>query len=261
MSRRRDRHRSATFGATTPFAVECPGCHAHVAVPRSLVGRAAGCPACRSAFLVPPAEREEPPLPESFERPKRKRRTIVLPDPAPERSAPEPSATEASGFPDPAVTERAQVAPAPVRTSRPAASPPRQDFSRDEPPRHDEPLVFAEPPPPSTRGRDRSSVDPNSAAGSAAAVVGATVPTAATVTPRAPGAGPEDQRLEAASDSGGLAFRDPVKTVRSGGAEIELRRLTPEERRVRRARRNLLFLVVGAALLVALVMLLGQRGR
>lgn len=84
---------------------------------------------------------------------------------------------------------------------------------------------------------------------------------AATSAQAFPDAGPDDQRPDAAFSSAELAFREPVKTIRSGGAEIELRRLTPEERRLRRARRNLLFLVVGAALLVALVTLLGQGRR
>jgi hypothetical protein len=57
----------------------------------------------------------------------------------------------------------------------------------------------------------------------------------------------------------GMVFREPVKTIRSGGTVIELRRLSPEEIRTRRARRNLIILVAGAAILVALVMLLATR--
>lgn len=59
-----------------------------------------------------------------------------------------------------------------------------------------------------------------------------------------------------------LVFREPVKTVTVGGSEIELRRQSPQERRTRRTVNTLLFLVVGAAVLVALVVVLaGPRSR
>jgi hypothetical protein len=42
-----------------------------------------------------------------------------------------------------------------------------------------------------------------------------------------------------------------------GADAIELKRLSDEERRIRRGRRTIILLVVGVALLAALVMLLG----
>ena len=57
-----------------------------------------------------------------------------------------------------------------------------------------------------------------------------------------------------------LAFREPVRTVRVGGEVVELRRLSPEERRARRIRRNLLLIVVGVSIMLAIVVLAGFRG-
>lgn len=210
MSERHDR--------TTPdvFAVECPGCRAHLAVPRDLVGRAAGCPACHGAFLVPAARLDATPERPSVPEPRRSKAVAAQPErgPAPEF--------------------RAAAAPAP----------------------RDEPVVFAEPPLPSTRQRLAA---PDAAPTAVPGPSAAAAPTAALghdTGPLPPAA--DAAAVTAATD---LAFREPTRTIRSGGAEIELRRLTPEEQRARRARRNLLIMVVGAALLVALVVMLGKGGR
>jgi hypothetical protein len=54
-----------------------------------------------------------------------------------------------------------------------------------------------------------------------------------------------------------LAFREPVRTVRHGDTVIEIRRLTPEERRARRFRRNLMMVVIGVSILLAIVVVFG----
>jgi hypothetical protein len=56
-----------------------------------------------------------------------------------------------------------------------------------------------------------------------------------------------------------LAFSEPVLTIRQGNEVIEIRRLTPEERRARRSRRNLLMIVVGVSILLATYVLLSGR--
>ena len=56
-----------------------------------------------------------------------------------------------------------------------------------------------------------------------------------------------------------LAFQEPVKTVAGGDRPVPLRRLTNEERRLRRARRNLVLLLVGGSLLIALAVTFGYR--
>jgi hypothetical protein len=62
-------------------------------------------------------------------------------------------------------------------------------------------------------------------------------------------------------DASGFQFREPVKVVGRGPTAIQLRRLTDEERRVRRGRRNIIFLLVGAALLIVLTLVLGTPRR
>lgn len=56
---------------------------------------------------------------------------------------------------------------------------------------------------------------------------------------------------------GELRFQEPIRTVRVGGEVIEIRRLSPEERRARRLRRTLLMIVVGISILLAIVVLAG----
>jgi hypothetical protein len=54
-----------------------------------------------------------------------------------------------------------------------------------------------------------------------------------------------------------LVFVEPVRTVRYGDTEIEIRRLTPTERRARRFRRNVVMVVVGVSILLAIVLVFG----
>jgi hypothetical protein len=56
-----------------------------------------------------------------------------------------------------------------------------------------------------------------------------------------------------------LQFQDPVRTVGSGDQVIALRRLTPEEKAVRRARRNLIMMLTGVSILMAIVFSLGTK--
>lgn len=56
-----------------------------------------------------------------------------------------------------------------------------------------------------------------------------------------------------------LAFQEPVRTITSGGQVVTLRRLTPEEKAVRRGRRNLIMMLTGVSILMAIVLLLGTK--
>lgn len=59
---------------------------------------------------------------------------------------------------------------------------------------------------------------------------------------------------------GDLEFDEPAsKTIEAGGSVIELRRLTPKEQAARRARRNLLMLLSGMAILTTIVLALGRK--
>lgn len=204
------------------FVVECPLCRTHAAVGHGLVGREVGCPACRGRFLVPaPDAPSEPRVAETAT-----------------------SGTISSPIPTPA--------DAPVPTPVTAAL---GTTTAD-----DAPIAWGEPPLPSTRTfREPRPASPTPTVTASptvtAATTGSDVPEpreidASGVAPPDAGAAPE-----------GLALREPVKTIRVGGAEIELRRLSPEELRIRRGRRNLVILVVGAALLVAFVVILTSGRR
>lgn len=76
--------------------------------------------------------------------------------------------------------------------------------------------------------------------------------------------GHEDPVAAAASPtapSSELAFHEPVMRVGSGDNVIELRRLTPEEKAQRRARRNVVMLLLGVSILMAIVLSLGRSRR
>lgn len=56
-----------------------------------------------------------------------------------------------------------------------------------------------------------------------------------------------------------LQFQEPVRTVVSGDQVITLRRLTPQEKASRRARRNLIMMLAGVSILMAIVLLFGTK--
>lgn len=78
----------------------------------------------------------------------------------------------------------------------------------------------------------------------------ATVASADVVLPGPAAGGPPPKATE-------MVFTEPVRTIRLGGAVVELRRLTPEERRSRRIRRNVMMIVVCVSILVVIVIVAG----
>jgi hypothetical protein len=58
-----------------------------------------------------------------------------------------------------------------------------------------------------------------------------------------------------------LDFQEPVKTLETAAGPLELRRLSPEEKHVRRTRRSLFMLCGGAMILFLIVLLLGRDKR
>jgi ribosomal protein S27E len=69
---------------------------------------------------------------------------------------------------------------------------------------------------------------------------------------------PPDVSPPDAAGTAGPTFREPVKTLETASGTVVLRRLTPEERSQRRARRTLILMVAGALLLFAFVLLFGR---
>jgi hypothetical protein len=56
-----------------------------------------------------------------------------------------------------------------------------------------------------------------------------------------------------------LQFQEPVRTVVSGDQVITLRRLTSEEKALRRTRRNIVMMLAGVSILMAIVRLFGTK--
>jgi hypothetical protein len=56
-----------------------------------------------------------------------------------------------------------------------------------------------------------------------------------------------------------LQFQEPVRTVVSGDQVITLRRLTSEEKALRRTRRNVVMMLAGVSILMAIVLLFGTK--
>lgn len=80
------------------------------------------------------------------------------------------------------------------------------------------------------------------------------------VPPTAANALPPPQSAPAVLEPRGeLEFSEPIKCIDNGAQMIQLHRLTPEEKASRRARRNLIMLLVGVTILVAIVLILGTK--
>lgn len=56
-----------------------------------------------------------------------------------------------------------------------------------------------------------------------------------------------------------MQFAEPVRQLVTEDGVIQLRRLTPEEKAARRARRNLLMLLTGITILMAIVFIFGRK--
>ncbi len=236
------------------FVIVCPVCRGHIAATGSLCGRDACCPLCASLFHVPfhaesveavTTTPPEPSLAEDWGR--------VLDKLAPSGEkavslAPEPEPTSDFELP-------AEVMPEPAPVAPPEPTPPQRHTS--------------------TAALDSIPMEPipDEVVSEAAPETPAPVP--------APSTDWIDQVLESSGSSGSpetlaapegyphlgpallapaeqdLTFREPVRTIRQGDTVIELRRLTPEERKVRRFRRNLMMIVVAVSILLAIVLIFG----
>jgi len=246
------------------FVVACPVCQGQVAAVGGLCGRDVCCPLCASLFRVPDpsavaadppsddrhdAAPSQPapalPAPESpaAERPPAPAGMAedwggVITQLAPARKDPEPEPTstiELGDFDLPAAAD----SPTAAREEAIVAPGPTESGGVAEP---DEPaevvgLASSAPSSPPRRAAPRQA-GPQVAAGDDLPVVGGT---------------PLDPK---ASE---LTFSEPVRTIRHGDTVIEIRRLTPEERRARRFRRNLLMVVVGVSILLTTYLLLSGR--
>lgn len=237
----------STIAPDQLFVIACPVCRGHIAASGALCGRDACCPLCASLFHVPlltlaghvVSSTSPPPAPaedwgkviETLAPPA----AHSLPQTAPEQPSDFEIPLEAPGelevlststpesetsLPDRADATTTTAASAEVGGKDPDAPPtPSADWIDD---------VL------STSTPDES--------------VEAPAPPEGVPYLGPPLLAPGDQELE---------FREPVRTVRHGDTVIEIRRLTPEERRTRRFRRNLMMIVIGVSILMAIVVIFG----
>jgi len=225
------------------FVVACPVCQGQVAALGSLCGRDACCPLCASLFHVPqPTAAAAAPLPTARHA-------------APVESSAEPASVAEDW--DGVISQLAPVRQDPGPT--PPEPPEQTPFDLSAAAGGPEVIAAG------------ALTEPGDVpdASVVAEVVELTDPAPTPATPPRRAAPPQAAPPQAAAGTlpvvGGtpldpkaseLTFSEPVRTIRHGDAVIEIRRLTPEERRGRRFRRNLLMVVVGVSILLATYMLL-----
>lgn len=217
------------------FVVACPVCQGHVAATGGLCGRDVCCPLCASLFHVPFPDPEEAATvaPEPEPAGMAEDWGTVITQLAPPRPEPEPSAP-----PQESVLESFDSLPAeptPSPAAEPSAESPVLPSAAVTPA---SPVAATEPAP----SPESPAVEP---------AEGPSPPQEPEVTVPHFGGAAVDARAEE------LVFAEPVRTVRQGDRVIEIRRLSPEERRSRRFRRNLMMIVVGISILLAIVLLAG----
>jgi hypothetical protein len=222
------------------FVVACPVCQGQVAAQVDLGGHDACCPLCASLFTVPFPDAAAKGPPDAAADPP--------PPPSTAAAADEPTALAEDW--DPVIT---QLAP-PRQESPPAERPEEPDII----PVVEAAFTEVEPPP----ATPAAALPPEASSEPPAEPV-----VAPPLTPEPiAAAAPADERNESLPQVGGapvearseeLVFAEPVRTIRQGDRVIEIRRLSPEERRSRRFRRNLMMIVVGISILLAIVLLFG----
>lgn len=216
---------TGTWQPGAAFVVACPACSGQLGVAGRLAGQLACCPLCAATFHVPHPERPDappPPLASVAAVPKHPVRHVT---------ASASTVTAWSPQPQPA----SPTAPAAWHTS-PLVLPPQPAAP-----------VSALPPTPAAvpeSAAQEPSTHPDAVAALPAQAPVFPVPAAAAV--------PAHPQLQ---------FREPVLSVGRRGHEKELRRLSPQERRVRRGRRNIVMLLVGVAVLLVLVLVISMQGQ
>lgn len=224
--------------------LSCPVCTGPFQVTAELAGQQVHCPHCQQVVTVPdvggsfPPGYSAPPLP------------TYSPGYPPPAAAPIAPPTVSAGAVDPNDLYPPGYQPATAKKEpllpRETPAPPRPERLRPEPlkPAVSDPLL-----PPSTGGaaprpKDGSDLLPPGAAGASQAVaerkpLPASIPTRSKDVVMIP------------TEKGYIGVHEPVKTVLHHGEEVELRKLTPEEKARRRVVRNtILFLFCVITLIV-----------
>lgn len=242
----------------TLFVLACPVCREHVAATGRLRGLDACCPLCANLFRVPGtasapiAAPSQPPLAEDWGGVIQQ---LTPPSPPPEPPIQYPRMSYVFGSSTPAGSTDDTVGHAEAELPIAGTHAP----------------LHSEPPPPAASAApiadNSTDAEPSAVVDSAifseeftpdaADLVGLVVSSDAPATVAVPeGILPSVPTPLEPTDAE-LALREPVRLIRQGDTLIEIRRLTPQERRARRFRRNLMMIVIGASILFAIVMVFG----
>ncbi len=249
----------------TLFVIACPVCRGHMAATRSLCGLEACCPLCSNLFRVPgPAvtavaptaalaedwggviEQLAPPVPKTEPPPSEvqyPRMSYVF------------GASKPSGPSDETVGHADAELPIEQPTAPPTSEPPppvTSDVPVVESIATSDPAPVVEPAAAIEATPVQEELTPDAAELVAAITLG-DAPAVVAPPEDIPHMGPASVEPTAAE----LELREPVRTIRQGDTVIEIRRLTPEERRARRFRRNLMMIVIGVSILLAIVVIFG----
>jgi hypothetical protein len=257
--------------------IGCPHCHSAVLLPD--LGAALYAPPAPTweefASLAPPAADFRPP--ESFPQPAA---SYIDSSAPPQPSAPPQSASVDELLP-PSADKRRPARPVPVAKEERAAAPEhelpptakkkksrshRRPAAKDSSPQ-DDLLPPAARPAVADAKKDEISHDellPPNAGTKDVQDASATkqIPAEAPVQRhRRPGEAADGSVLIPTEEGGYIALREPIKTVSAGGREVELRRLTPEEKASRRFKRNVFVAVFGLLFLIVFLLVAGYLSR
>ena len=238
----------STIAPDQLFVIACPVCRGHAAANGTMCGRDACCPFCAGVFHVPTLTLAGPLAPPSSSPPGPAEdwgNVIEKLAPPATPPTPGPAAEELSEFElAPETAEEQVVTPAAPPVAKPSPTV-VSDAAADlaDPAASTGPVSTETPLSPSADWIDEvlASPSPDELHGIPAGSDG--VPYLGRELLK-----PTDQDLD---------FREPVRTVRRGDTVIEIRRLTPEERQARRFRRNLMMIVIGVSILLAIVLIFG----
>ncbi len=234
-----------TLPADALFVIACPVCRGNIAATVSLGGRDACCPLCANLLRVPvlpigvgvAAAPTPPALAEDWGQ--------VIDTLTPSAAKNEPPPPPPAAPSDFKLTVELAPEPASEGSQEPAAPPPHASTAVIEPmPVEATPAAPAAP-------ADSPTAWIDVVLESKEAPEGVELPNTPADFPHLGPAmlTPEEKDLD---------LREPVRTIRQGDTVIELRRLTPEERQARRFRRNVMMVVIGVSILLAIVVTFGM---
>jgi hypothetical protein len=259
--------------------IACPHCQSAVLLPELASGSYAAPPATWDEFV------SSPPPPATAHRPDQSFAPPATPDPAQrrfEQTAPQPAPPQSAGMDEmlPPALEKRRPRPVPLLQQEAAS-----ELEHELPPaaKKKKPRAHAQPasdkksheeellPPAAREGRSAPKknesqhdelLPPAAARSKAKEATDSETPAEEPARRhRRPGEAEDGSVLIPTEEGGYIALREPIKTISAGGREVELRRLTPEEKASRRFKRNLFVAIFGMLFLIVFLLVSGYLNR